>query len=46
MLSRPEYYRLGHIDPDTVIRYDFDEIPKKLLATKMYGPWDLPEEIL
>lgn len=42
------YYAIGNIepnDPKAYRKYSFEEMRKKLLSTKHYGPWDLDESL-
>jgi len=39
-MIRPEYYRLGRIDPDKVKRYTAKEVNEKLVEYEHFGPWE------
>lgn len=45
VMIRELYYRLGHIDPDTVRRYNPEQVRDKLLEQEQYGPWDISKDI-
>ena len=34
------YYKLGKINPDTVFKYDLDQVRNKIIEFKTYGPWE------
>ena len=38
------YYALGNINPSNTFRYTPEEMNKKLLEFKHWGPWDLQTE--
>ena len=42
-MSRADYYRRGRIG-DNLHRYTPEEARRKILATRVYGPWDLKTE--
>lgn len=38
-MPQATYYALGHINPNTVQRYDWQRARSALIATGHYGPW-------
>ena len=36
-----QYYHLGRIDPDEVVKYNFDDLAEMLAEHGTYGPWEI-----
>jgi len=39
-LPKHVYYVLGNIDESKVIKYNYNQMTKKILETEHWGPWD------
>ncbi len=43
-MPKPIYYALGNIDETQTVRYTSEEMRRKILDSKHWGPWDLQSQ--